>query len=179
MNIVKQTIPFISFLLVLFLLWRGLDLQPSKVPSPLINKTVPSFNLPSLSNPKQLTSEKDFLGHVTMLNVWASWCYACALEHTFLLELAKMPNLLIYGFNYKDDAASANEWLKQNGNPYQTIAMDQRGKVAIDLGVYGAPETYLIDKKGVIRYKHIGPVTSLVWQNTLKPIFEKLQDEQV
>lgn len=165
------------FLLVIIFLWRGLSLHPSEVPSPLINKTIPAFELPTLHYPSKLISNKDFIGHITLLNVWATWCVACAEEHRFLLELAKNEYLTIYGLDYKDNALDALKWLKENGNPYKMVAFDKDGEVAIDWGVYGTPETFLVDKKGIIRYKQIGPITPEVWEQNLKPIVQQIRNE--
>lgn len=170
-------LPLIFFVGVGLLLWRALSLHPNQIPSPLINQTAPSFTLPTLFSKNKTTSEKDLIGHVTLLNVWATWCYACAVEHDYLLELAKNHDMMLYGFNYKDNTDSAKTWLKEHGNPYQIIAIDADGKTAIDWGVYGTPETFIIDKKGIIRYKHIGPITPENWENDLQPLVDKLRSE--
>lgn len=182
MNIVKRArfvLPLILFLGVVFLLWKGLFLHPAEVPSPLVDKPVPTFELPLLHYPNKVTTNKDFLGHITLLNVWASWCKACAEEHAFLLELAKNEYLTLYGLNYKDDQIAAQKWLKELGDPFQIIATDKLGNVAIDWGVYGTPETFLIDKKGVIRYKHIGPLTPESYKKNIEPLIEKIRKEPV
>lgn len=176
LNKTRFLLPLIIFLVVIIILWRGLSLHPNQVPSPLIDKPAPAFSLTQLSS-KSLTTNKDFIGHITLLNVWASWCHACAQEHAFLLELAKNEYLSLYGLNYKDNPINAKKWLEQYGNPYRTVALDLAGQVAIDLGVYGAPETFLIDKKGIIRYKQIGPITPQVWNTNLKPMVDKLRAE--
>lgn len=173
----RSALPLFFFVLIIILLWRGLSLHPSQVPSPLINKPAPTFQLPELFNAKQTISDKNFLGHVTLLNVWATWCYECAAEHDFLVQLAHDDHVIFYGLNYKDDATKAQDFLKKYGNPYQRIAIDQAGVVAIDWGVYGAPETFIIDKKGIIRYKEIGPLTQDVWDRDLKPLIKKLENE--
>ena len=178
MNLIKRTLPLTLFLLVIFLLWKGLSLHPAQIPSPLINKPAPAFELPALLGEKKITNQ-DFLGHITLVNVWATWCYACAEEHSFLKELAKNPDIVLMGFDYKDDISAAKAWLKKYGNPYQTIAVDPVGNVAIDFGVYGTPETFVIDKKGIIRYKQTGPLDAEVWEQNLKPLIEKLRNETV
>lgn len=180
MNLLKTTrftLPLIIFIAIFILLFRGLGLHPSEVPSPLINKAAPSFTLPTLFDSKKTTSNQDLLNHVTLLNVWATWCYACAEEHEALLDLAKNEHLILYGLDYKDDANAAKKWLKQNGNPYKLVAVDTSGSAAIDWGVYGTPETFIIDKKGIIRYKQIGPITAENWEHTLKPLIQTLQNE--
>jgi cytochrome c biogenesis protein CcmG/thiol:disulfide interchange protein DsbE len=167
---IRYLLPLLLFFIIALILWRGLDLHPNIVPSPLINKAAPEFNLSDLENPQHQVSEKNFLGKVTLLNVWASWCYACAQEHAFLVELAAQKQVAIIGLNYKDDLAAAKRWLAANGNPYTAIAVDQAG-------VYGAPETFVIDKKGIVRYKQIGPITPAIWEYDLKPLVTQLQGE--
>lgn len=172
-----KIIPLILFLSIAVILWKGLSLHPTEIPSPLINKPTPNFELTTLYYPQKLTTQRDFLGRVTLLNVWASWCYACAEEHSLLLELAKKEYLTLYGLNYKDDPVAAKNWLEEKGNPFQTIAVDPNGNIAIDWGVYGTPESFIIDKKGFIRYKHIGPITQEVWEQKLEPLIEILRNE--
>jgi cytochrome c biogenesis protein CcmG/thiol:disulfide interchange protein DsbE len=174
---IRFLLPLFFFISVGLLLWRGLSLHPNEIPSPLIDKPAPTFSLPTLLSNTQPTTEKDLIGHVTLLNVWATWCYACAEEHPYLMELAANHEIVLYGFNYKDDSGAAKNWLKEHGNPYQIIAVDLDGRAAIDWGVYGTPETFLIDKKGIIRYKQIGPITPNVWEKTLKPLVDKLRSE--
>lgn len=179
MKLFKKTfivLPLLLFLVVVIILWRGLGLHPNQVPSPLIGKPAPAFELPILAS-KKITTNKDFIGHITLLNVWATWCYACAQEHEFLLELAKKEYFSLYGLNYKDNPIVAKEWLEKYGNPFRIVAVDASGKVAIDWGVYGTPETFVIDKKGMIRYKQIGPITPEIWDQNLKPIVEQLRNE--
>lgn len=180
MSLIKKiglTLPLLVFIVIGVVLWRGLSLHPEKVPSPLINKPAPKFQLPLLLYPDKVTSNKDFVGRITLLNVWASWCYACAQEHDLLLELAKNEYIALYGLNYKDDSVAAKKWLNDYGNPYQIIAVDKAGHVAIDFGVYGSPETFVIDKKGVVRYKHIGPLTPDSWKQNFIPLIEQLRKE--
>jgi cytochrome c biogenesis protein CcmG, thiol:disulfide interchange protein DsbE len=170
----SYALPLFLFIGIALILWRGLSLHPQQVPSPLINKQAPNFNLPELIS-GATTNNNDFQGHVTLVNVWATWCYACAEEHEFLLKLSQDTNLYIYGFNYKDDVEKAKTWLHEHGNPYKKIAVDKIGSVCIDWGVYGTPETFVLDKHGIIRYKHIGPITDSNWSQILKPIIEKWQ----
>ncbi len=178
MGLVKP-LPFIIFAFIFILLLRGLSLHPNVISSPLIGKPAPSFQLPSLSNAKKIVTNKDFLGHVTLFNVWATWCYACAEEHSFILQLAKNQQVNFYGLNYKDNRLAAKKWLQNNGNPYHVVAVDESGKTAIDWGVYGAPETFVLDKKGIIRYKQIGPIDAEVWGKNLGPLINKLNQESV
>lgn len=173
----RVVFPLILFAFIVIILWRGLSLHPAKVPSPLINKPAPVFELPLLNYPDRVTTNKDFIGRITLLNVWASWCHACAAEHEFLVELGKKEYLSLYGLNYKDDPINASAWLHQLGNPYKIVALDRAGKVSIDWGVYGTPETFLIDKKGIIRYKQIGPMTPESWKQNFEPLVEKIRKE--
>ena len=170
----RSSLPFLIFLLIACILWRGLKLHPGQIPSPLLGKAAPAFILPDLLTGASITN-KQFQGHVSLLNVWATWCYACAQEHEFLLALARSNDFVLYGLDYKDDAAKASKWLHDQGNPYQSVAFDKSGDVAIDWGVYGSPETFLIDKHGIVRYKQIGPITQEVWKRELKPRIEKLE----
>jgi len=173
----RYVLPLIFFLMVALLLWRALSLHPNQIPSPLINKPVPTFELPTLMEPESHINQNDFKGQVTLLNVWATWCYSCALEHNNLLAISEQEGFVLYGLDYKDDRETAINWLKEHGNPFKTIAFDTEGKVGIDWGVYGTPETFIIDKKGIIRHKLIGPITDSVWEKELKPLIEKLRRE--
>ncbi len=173
----RFALPLVIFLLIIFLLWRGLNLQPSLIPSPLLNKPAPTFSLPTLFDPTKMVTNKDLLGRVTLVNVWATWCVACREEHMALLQLAKYEHVYFLGINYKDDVLAAKKWLQQYGNPYQMIAVDQTGQAAIDWGVYGTPETFVVDKKGIIRYKQVGPIDAEAWENHLKPLIATLQNE--
>jgi len=164
----------IFFVLVLFLA-VGLRLDPRQVPSPLIDKPAPPFTLPQLDDPQRQFSQKDMLGKVWMLNVWASWCVSCREEHPVLVELSKKSIVPIYGLNYKDERKDALAWLGKLGNPYALSIMDADGRIGIDYGVYGVPETYVIDKQGVIRYKQIGPVTPEILDAKILPLVKKLQ----
>ncbi len=174
---IRFIIPLIIFGILIVFLWRGLFLKPNLVPSPLIGKSAPSFQLHQLMEPTLKTSQKDLIGHITLLNVWATWCVACKVEHGFLLKLSNHRDLMLYGLNYKDDATKAKEWLNTLGNPYQMVAFDPTGEVAIDWGVYGTPETFILDKKGIIRHKVIGPLSMEVWEREIQPIIRKLQME--
>lgn len=171
----RYILPLLIFICIAIILWRGLGLNPTQIPSPLIGKPAPSFTLPNLLNNK-LTSDKDFQGHVTLVNVWATWCFACAEEHAFLVELAKDPDVRLFGLNYKDDTEAAKKWLKQYGNPYRIVAADKTGNVSINWGVYGAPETFVVDKHGIIRLKYTGPLTPAAWEQTLKPLIDTLRN---
>lgn len=156
-------------------LWRGLSLDPHKLPSALLNKPVPSFRLTTLQNEYQFFTDKNLKGQVALLNVWASWCESCQEEHSTLLEIAHDNDVSLYGLDYKDTRAAAVTMLQQFGDPYKMVGFDGNGNVAIDWGVYGTPETFVIDKNGIIRYKYIGPLTDAVWVNELLPLIKDLQ----
>ena len=153
----------------------GLNLNPREVPSPLIDKPAPAFQLARLDDPAQAVRLDDLRGQVWLLNVWASWCVACLDEHPVLLEFSRSSPVPIYGLNYKDQREAAVAWLGKHGNPYTASIVDANGRVGIDYGVYGVPETFLIDRDGVIRYKHIGPLTARVLNEKIVPMIGKLR----
>ncbi|PWT90657.1 MAG: DsbE family thiol:disulfide interchange protein [Blastocatellia bacterium] len=171
---VRYLIPLVLFIVLVVFLAIGLGKDPHEVPSPLINKAAPDFNLPQLREPSKTFSAADMRGKVWLLNVWASWCVTCADEHPLLVGYARSGALPIYGLNWKDRREDALSWLSQNGDPYVLSVSDLDGRVAIDYGVYGAPETYLIDQNGVIRFKQIGPVTQDVWNKQILPLAQEL-----
>jgi cytochrome c biogenesis protein CcmG/thiol:disulfide interchange protein DsbE len=171
----RALLPLGGFLLLVLLLAVGLRLDPREVPSPLIDRPAPEFRLPRLREPEQEFATTDRLGEVWLLNVWASWCVACRAEHPLLLDLAASNALPVYGLNHKDRATDALRWLaRHGGDPYRQIAVDRDGRVSIDYGVYGVPETYLIDREGVIRYKQIGPITPAILNETILPLAREL-----
>ncbi|MEP6741347.1 MAG: DsbE family thiol:disulfide interchange protein [bacterium] len=170
----KFAIPLVLFILLVAFLAIGLRHDPHEVPSPLINKPAPAFQLAQLKDPALKFSAQDMRGKVWLLNVWASWCITCRDEHPLLLQYARSGTLPIYGLNYKDSREDALSWLGELGDPYVLSASDSDGRVGIDYGVYGAPETYLIDRDGVIRFKQVGPVTPEIWQNTILPLAQRL-----
>jgi cytochrome c biogenesis protein CcmG/thiol:disulfide interchange protein DsbE len=174
----RSILPIVILAFIVVLLWRGLSLHPTLVPSPLINQPAPQFKLTDLLYPKKYVTNQDLQHHVTLLNVWATWCQACVEEHPFLLHLAQQEHVRIIGLDYKDDIIVAKKYLHQQGNPYQMVAVDLIGDVAINFGVYGTPETYVIDKQGLIRYKQIGPITLEAWEQTLKPLMQRLEKEK-
>jgi cytochrome c biogenesis protein CcmG, thiol:disulfide interchange protein DsbE len=168
-------LPLAVFIVLAVFLAIGLSLNPREVPSPLIGKAAPAFRLPQLRDPKKDLSRDEMLGQVWLLNVWASWCTPCLEEHPLLVELGKNKIVPIVGLNYKDGRDAALKWLSKNGDPYDQIVTDPDGRIGIDYGVYGVPETYLIDRQGFIRYKHIGPLTPAVLQGTILPLVRSLQ----
>jgi len=162
-------IPVIVFALLVVLFMVGLDHDPSFVPSPLIGKQLPTFSLPRLHDPDQVMTDADLRGQVSVLNVWATWCVGCRQEHDMLNRIAARGDVPIYGLNWKDDATRAMQWLAELGNPYVATGFDAEGRVAIDWGVYGAPETFLVDGDGIVLYRHIAPITMAVWETEFMP----------
>ena len=168
-------IPLAIFLVLVGFLARGLVLDPREVPSPLIGKAAPAFDLPLLAQPQQNFSPAAMRGKVWLLNVWASWCVSCREEHPLLVQFSRSGAVPLYGLNYKDARADGLRWLAQFGDPYVASAFDADGRVGIDYGVYGVPETYVIDKAGVIRYKQIGPVTPEALEKKILPLVRELE----
>ena len=167
--------PLVAFVVLAIFLGIGLGLKPREVPSPLINKAAPAFSLAQLHEPGQSLGNEDMRGRVWLLNVWASWCGACREEHPVLMNLAQHKVVSIIGLNYKDQRPDALGWLQRFGDPYERSVADREGRVGIDYGVYGVPETFVIDKAGVIRYKQIGPVTEELLRTRILPLVKELQ----
>ncbi len=171
----KFTLPLIVFIALVALLAVGLNLNPREVPSPLIGKPTPDFKVPQLQDPNASFSPKEMQGKVWLLNVWASWCVSCREEHPIIVEYAKRGVLPpVVGLNYKDKREDGMRWLARFGDPYLLSAFDADGRIGIDYGVYGVPETYLIDKAGIIRFKQIGPITPAVMENKILPLVKEL-----
>ncbi|MDH3311487.1 MAG: DsbE family thiol:disulfide interchange protein [Gammaproteobacteria bacterium] len=170
----KFIAPLILFIFLGLLLAYGLKLDPRKIPSPLIGKSLPAFSQPTVADPARRVSRDDLRGRVYLLNVWASWCVACRQEHPLLNELSRNKTIPIIGLNYKDKREDALGWLGSLGDPYELSLADPDGRLGIDLGVYGVPETFVIDKEGVIRYKFIGPITPQAWEQHLAPLIKEL-----
>lgn len=166
-------IPIIVFAVLGLLFFRGLSLDPNDMPSALLNKPVPKFSLPRLENPSEMRTESIVQGKVTLLNVWATWCVTCRAEHEFLNQLQHQ-GIHIIGIDYNDQTADAQRWIAELGNPYDDIVVDAEGRLGLNLGVFGAPETYVVDKNGIIRYKHIGDLNQRVWDETVGPIVKSL-----
>ena len=171
----RYLLPLGIFLALAGLLWVGLSLNPREVPSPFIDKPAPDFTLPRLDDLQKTVSRDDMKGQVWLLNVWASWCAACRQEHPLLVSMARQKLVPIFGLNYKDAPRDARRWLEELGDPYVMSLVDMDGRVGIDYGVYGVPETFVIDKQGIIRHKVIGPVTPAVLRDCLKPLVKALQ----
>ncbi|HNV87716.1 MAG TPA: DsbE family thiol:disulfide interchange protein [Methylotenera sp.] len=172
---IKFLLPLVLFLIAVGFLFKGLFLDPREVPSPLVGKPAPSFQAPVLGEAGKTFNSDDMKGQVWLLNVWASWCAACREEHPVLMAMEKTGQIATYGLDYKDTDAEAQAVLKEHGNPYKVVATDADGKIGIDYGVYGVPETYVIDKTGVIRYKQIGPITEEILLTKIVPLLKELQ----
>jgi len=168
--------PLVLFVLLAAFLWRGLKLDPREVPSPLVDKPAPAFALTRLDDASRTISRDDMLGKVWMLNVWASWCEACRTEHPTLVSFAKTGTVPIVGLNYKDTRNEGLGWLARFGDPYAMSLFDEKGRVGIDFGVYGVPETFVIDKQGVVRFKLIGPLTPELITTKIRPLLKSLGD---
>lgn len=178
----KLYLPFILFLLIISVFFIGLKNisngeDPKSLESVLIGKPVPTSNFTDLWSEKQFNAHLFQQGKPILLNVWATWCPTCYAEHQYLNELSKQ-GIIIIGVNYKDSADKAIKWLKELNNPYQAVISDPQGVLGLDLGVYGAPETFIVDGKGIIHYRHTGDINQTVWQKTLKPIYDRLMEQQ-
>lgn len=173
MNRLALFIPLALFVGLSLVLLLGLDKDPTELPSALVGEAFPPFNLPSLKDEKNVVTEQDFNGEVVLVNVWATWCFACRIEHPMLNKLSEQ-GVKIIGLNYKDQRAGALAWLVERGDPYQFNIFDAKGRLGIDLGVYGAPETYLVDADGIIRYRRVGVVDDRVWESEFRAIYEQI-----
>jgi cytochrome c biogenesis protein CcmG, thiol:disulfide interchange protein DsbE len=170
----RYLVPLFIFVVMAGFLAVGLQRNPREVPSPLVDKPAPAFDLPQLHDPAVRLTAEQMKGRVWVLNVFASWCTPCLAEHPYVTQLARQPGVTVIGLNYKDGPDDAKGWLRKHGDPYAQIAIDADGRVGIDYGVYGVPETYVIDKQGVIRHKHIGPITPEALKQTFLPMLIKL-----
>ena len=172
MKSLKFLLPLAAFVALALLLARGLGLNPKEVPSPLIGKPAPAFQLPRLDDANVTIKRDDLLGQVWILNVWASWCGPCRDEHPLWVDFARRSPVALVGLNYKDQRAQAQPWLRQLGDPYKFSIFDADGRVGIDYGVYGVPETFVVDRQGTIRFKHIGPMTRDVLRDKVEPLLK-------
>lgn len=162
----KAGLPLLIFVVLAVFLFKGLKQDPHRIPSPLIGKPLPHLKAIIGHNTK---------GRVALVNVFASWCVSCRAEHAVLMDIKKSHTVVLYGINYKDDRTKMRRWLAREGNPYNKIIDDPKGKLGLDLGVYGTPETFIIDRKGIVRYKYVGPISPDVWRDTLLPVIKKLR----
>jgi cytochrome c biogenesis protein CcmG/thiol:disulfide interchange protein DsbE len=170
----RYLIPLVAFVVLAGFLAFGLKLDPHEVPSPLIGKPAPAFSAALLSRPDQSVTREQLLGKVWVLNVWASWCAPCREEHPIWVAYARNSAAPIYGLNYKDRGPEAQAWLQQLGNPYAESLVDPQGQIGLDYGVYGVPETFVIDKQGIVRYKHVGPISAEVLREKIDPLLRQL-----
>jgi cytochrome c biogenesis protein CcmG/thiol:disulfide interchange protein DsbE len=178
MNKLIRFIPLILVIVLGVVLYRGLSLNPQEIPSALIGKPMPDFKLTSLLDENKQVTKADLTGRIVILNVWATWCPTCKYEHPYLLDIAKDNRISLYGINYKDDRAMGQQWLARLGNPYRFSIFDDAGTLGLDLGVYGAPETFVIDPKGIIRKRFAGALDSNVWQREFMPLISQIEQEQ-
>lgn len=169
MKSLKYLIPGLAFIVLAVFFYRGLFLDPRIVPSPLIGKPAPAFELEDLRDPSRTFATADMLGKPAVLNVWATWCAGCRQEHPFLMRLARSGEVPLYGMNYRDERPKALDWLRQLGDPYLKVAYDPQGIGSLDWGVYGSPETFLLDPQGTVVYKHLGPLGPKVWEQEFLP----------
>ncbi len=175
LKLLLLSLPLVGFVALLGLLWQGLGKDPTLLPSALLDHPLPPFRAPTLADPQRFVTPVDLQGNIALLNVWATWCPTCQAEHAALKMLAGQ-GVIIYGVNYKDDRDKALQWLQQLGDPYRFNIDDAAGQLGIDLGVYGAPETYLLDARGVIRYRHVGALDERVWQEDFLPRIRVLEE---
>lgn len=172
---IRYLLPLGIFIALVLLLGAGLSLNPRLVPSPLVGKPLPEFDLEELREPQRSLKSGDLTGKVSLLNAWATWCVECRREHPVLVDIAREGKVPVYGLNYKDQRPQALEWLQRLGDPYAASGFDADGRVGLDLGVYGLPETFLVDQKGIIVHKHIGPISREIWENEFLPVIRRLQ----
>jgi cytochrome c biogenesis protein CcmG, thiol:disulfide interchange protein DsbE len=175
MKSLKYLLPGIAFLVLVVFFYQGLFLDPRIVPSPLIGKPAPAFELEDLREPGKTVAMSDMLGKPAVLNVWATWCAGCRQEHPFLMQLARSGEVPLYGMNYRDERPLALDWLRRLGDPYVTVAYDPEGNGSLDWGVYGSPETFLLDPQGIVVYKHLGPLGPKVWETEFRPRIAAMQ----
>ncbi|KFZ37727.1 thiol:disulfide interchange protein DsbE [Shewanella mangrovi] len=172
-------IPLVLFLVLGYFLYAGLYLHPKELDSALEGRPVPDFNLEKLEDPNVKITNHDLKGQVYIMNVWATWCPSCKYEHPYLLKLARQNIVPIYGINYRDEREAAVKELKFKGDPYAMNIYDKDGRLGLDLGVYGAPESFVVDHNGIIRYRYAGPIDMRTWNETIFPIIQKLKQEAV
>ncbi len=168
----RFAIPIVVFLLLVVVFSFGLFNDPRELPSPFLGEQAPAFAVESLTEPGRIVGSADYAGKMALVNVWATWCGGCRQEHPFLMQLARTDAIQIYGINWRDNREEALGWLRQLGDPYEFSAYDADGRVGIDWGVYGAPETFLVSPEGIVLHKHLGPLTAAIWQEDFVPLIE-------
>ena len=174
----RFVLPMVAFALLVFVLQSGLTLNPNELPSPLLQQPAPQFELPSLADPEVLVGSATYENQLVLVNIWATWCPGCRQEHDFLLALARSESIPIFGLNWRDSRPEAMQWLEALGDPYIVSAFDEDGRIGIDWGVYGAPESFLVDADGIVIYKHIAPLTPEIWQREFLPLINAQRGEQ-
>ncbi len=177
MKTLRYLIPLIMFMVLVVFLYIGLGKDPRKLDSTLIDQNAPVFDLPRVTQAEKRISSQELKGQVTLLNVWASWCVSCRQEHPLLMQLSQQKRINLYGLNWKDELPAAQAWLNRHGDPYIASAFDNTGRTGIDYGVTGTPETFVIDKQGVVRYKHVGPIGVRQFTDILWPMIQELENE--
>ncbi|WP_448565655.1 DsbE family thiol:disulfide interchange protein [Thalassotalea ganghwensis] len=179
MNKLIRILPLIVVIALGSVLYLSLFNDPQKLPSALVGQPMPKFSLPQLSDENKQLTEQDLTGEIVLLNVWGSWCWACTQEHPFLVDIAKDKRITLYGINYKDERSDALQWLNDYKDPFVFSIFDRLGRLGIDLGVYGAPETFVIDHQGIIRMRHAGPIDGMVWKEKFEPMISILEAERM
>jgi cytochrome c biogenesis protein CcmG/thiol:disulfide interchange protein DsbE len=172
----RYLLPLGIFAILASFLYAGLSLNPRDIGSTRLDKVAPTFTLPTVEDPSKTLNQQVFLGKVSLFNAWASWCVSCRQEHPVLMQLAQYTQIPIYGLNYKDNLDDARNVLQKQGNPYLANAFDEKGRIGMDWGVIGTPETFIVDKRGVVRYKHIGPLSPEVLQQKILPLIKQLEN---
>lgn len=178
MNKLIRFIPLILCVALGVVLYRGLFLNPKELPSALVGKPIPEFQLTTLLNENKLVNQADLKGKIVLVNVWATWCPTCKYEHPYLVDISKDDRVVLYGLNYKDERAAAQQWLEHYKNPYVFSIFDEKGTLGLDLGIYGAPETFVIDHNGIIRKRYAGAIDTRVWQREFLPLINELEAER-
>ena len=178
MNKVIRFLPLILVLALGVVLYRGLSLNPNEMPSALVGNPMPEFSLPTLNNPNKIVTQADLVGDIVLLNVWATWCPTCKYEHPYLLELTNNPQVKLYGMDYKDERPAAIEWLTHYKDPYIFSIFDENGLLGVKLGVFGAPETFVIDHHGIIRKRFAGAIDVRVWRKEFEPLIKQITTER-
>tara|TARA_R110002096_G_scaffold161007_4_gene327400 strand:- start:3711 stop:4235 length:525 start_codon:yes stop_codon:yes gene_type:complete len=173
---IRFLLPLLLFVVLIGFMWRGLYSDPSELPSQYIGKPAPEFRLPTLKDPARMLSADDLVGQISLVNVWGTWCVGCRAEHDFLMQLKRSGEIPIFAINWRDNRQDALRWLQQLGDPYVASGFDEDGRVGIDWGVYGAPETFLIDPGGNVIYRHPGALTASIWQQEFVPRIEGIAE---
>ena len=178
MNKIIRFLPLVLVSALGVVRYRGLSLNPNEMPSAMIGKAMPDFSLSTLNDAEKMVTKADFVGDIVLLNVWATWCPTCKYEHPYLLELSKNPQVKLYGINYKDERLPAQQWLTHYEDPYQFSVFDDQGLLGVKLGVFGAPETFVIDHHGIIRKRFAGAIDVRVWRKEFEPLIQQLITEK-